>query len=261
MSFSSGSCGNSYYLGTDDCAIMIDAGVSLRRVRKSMQDNGLDMDKVAGVLVTHDHLDHIRHLGSFCKRLHKPVYATEGLHKALSVHTFTSDVIGPCRRIAPIGEWTMVGKFRVHPFIVPHDATETVGYAIETDGYRFVIMTDLGQITEEALAFAKEASTVVIESNYDVDMLLTGPYTHELKMRIIQGCGHLSNDDCALAVKRIFHPKLRNLFLCHLSGNNNTPQRAYDTTASALNELQVPAGVMSLRCLPRSEPSPLFNLL
>ena len=113
---------------------------------------------------------------------------------------------------------------------------------------------------DEAVEFARQADTVVVESNYDMDMLMSGPYTYELKMRIVQGCGHLSNDECASAIKRFWHPGLRNIFLCHLSENNNTHDLAYRSAAEALREMGVEKGTISLRCLPRQYPSQMFEL-
>lgn len=260
MSFSSGSCGNCYYLGTEKGGIVIDAGVSLRRLKKALQENELDMNSFSAVLVTHDHLDHIRHLGSFCKRLNKPVYTTADIHRALARHTFTAPTIGPCRKVLEEGMWNQVGDFKVRYFVVPHDATQTVGYAIEAEGRIFVIMTDVGRMTDEAVEIARQADTVVVESNYDIDMLMSGPYTYELKMRIIQGCGHLSNDECASAIRRFWHPGLRNIFLCHLSENNNTPDLAYHSAVEALAEKGCRKGEVALRCLPRQYPSPMFTL-
>ena len=260
MSLSSGSCGNCYYLGTEAGGIIIDAGVSLRRLKKTLAENGLDFDSFSAVLVTHDHLDHIRHLGSFCKKLSKPVYTTDMIHRALARHTFTASTITPCRRVLAEGEWNEVAGMKVRYFIVPHDATQTVGYAIEVDGRRFVIMTDVGRMTDEAVEFARGADTVVVESNYDVDMLMSGPYTYELKMRIMQGCGHLSNDECASALKRFWHKGLKNIYLCHLSENNNTHELAYRCSAAALEELGVEKGTVALRCLPRQTPSQMFIL-
>lgn len=260
MSFSSGSCGNCYYLGNGNQGILIDAGVSLRKLKKVLQEHDLTTDSFSAILVTHDHLDHIRHLGSFCKRLNKPVYTTETIHKALARHTFTAPTIGPCRRVLAEGETNEVAGMYVRYFVVPHDATQTVGYSIEVDGYRFVIMTDVGRMTDEAVAYAKMADTVVVESNYDMDMLMSGPYTYELKMRIAQGCGHLSNDDCASAIKRFWHSGLKNIFLCHLSENNNTHDLAYSCSAKALAELGVEKGTIALRCLPRQYPSQMFTL-
>ena len=121
-------------------------------------------------------------------------------------------------------------------------------------------MTDIGRMTDEAVEYARQADTVVIESNYDMDMLMRGPYTYELKMRIVQGCGHLSNDECAGAIKRFWHPGLKNIFLCHLSENNNTHELAYACASQALQELGVGKGSVALRCLPRRYPSQLFTL-
>ncbi len=260
MSFSSGSCGNCYYFGDGKNGVVIDAGVSLRRFKKALEENGLSFDSFGAVLVTHDHLDHIRHLGSFCKKLCKPVYATSELHNALARHTFTSAHIASCRQVLPASGGKTLCGMEVRHFVVPHDATQTVGYAIDYDGYRFVIMTDLGRMTDEAVSYASRADTVVLESNYDMDMLMSGPYTYDLKMRIVQGNGHLSNDECASAIKRFWHPGLKNIFLCHLSENNNTPDLAYRCSSGALAEIGVKKGEVSLRCLPRTYPSALFTL-
>ena len=262
MSFSSGSCGNCYYLGDGQKGILIDAGVSVRRLKRALEDNGMSFDSFSAILVTHDHLDHIRHLAAFCKKLMKPVYATSVLHNALLRHTFTSRIIGSYSAVLEDDVYNDINGISVRCFEVPHDATQTVGYSIELDGHRFVIMTDVGRMTDEAVAFASEAETVVIESNYDMDMLMGGPYTHELKMRIVKGNGHLSNDECASAVRRFLHPGLRNIFLCHLSENNNTHQMAHDCTFAALKDVCASSGipVPALRCLPRRQPSPLFTL-
>lgn len=265
MSLSSGSCGNCYYLEHTDSlgnrsAIIIDAGVSLRRLKQILQSNGLDYDSFEAILVTHDHMDHIRSLASYCKRLKKPVYATTVLHSALASHSFGTPYLEQCRRDLIEDAWNTVGCFSVRYFVVPHDATQTVGYAINSGDDKFVIMTDIGRMTDEAVALALEASTVVVESNYDMDMLISGPYTHELKMRICQGHGHLSNDECAASIKRFWHNGLNNIFLCHLSEHNNTPELAYGCARAALKELGVKDGVVNLRPLPRQTPSPMMNL-
>jgi phosphoribosyl 1,2-cyclic phosphodiesterase len=268
ISFTSGSCGNCSLLlrvPEDPLAppsgILIDAGMSFRRLKRGLQEVGLTPDCLRAVLVTHDHLDHIRHLGSFCKRLALPVFTTSVLQDALQRHSFTAGQIVPCRRDLAPDAWNEVAEgFEVQYFEVPHDATQTVGYAIRADGHRFVLMTDLGHLTPEALSFAKEADTVVVESNFDVDMLLGGDYPHELKMRICQGYGHLSNDACADAIRAFWHPGLKNLFLCHLSGNNNTPKRAFDNAAETLRGLGVDPAEVHLRVLPRGEQTPLLTL-
>ena len=259
MSLSSGSCGNCYFLGNGEHALVIDAGVSLRRMKVLLGAEGLSYDSFSSVLLTHDHMDHVRSLDSYCRKLGKPVYATEYLFRAMATWTYPSENVARCRRDLSEG-WNEVDGFRVKWFQVPHDASQTVGYAIYSDDHKFLIMTDIGHMTEEALDLARQADTVVVESNYDVDMLMGGTYTHELKMRICKGSGHLSNDQCADAIKAFWHEGLRNIFLCHLSENNNTPELAYASALAALDELGVERGSVNLRALPRRSPSPLMTL-
>ena len=264
LSFTSGSCGNCCYLGYQsgdgsDCGILIDGGASIRRITSVLRSANIPLSAIAGVLVTHDHGDHIRHIGAYCKRLGLPVWATPAVHGALSRHPSMQDYIPSCRRDFVAGEENPVAPgISVRYFTVPHDATETVGFRILLPGgHRFVLMTDLGAVTPEAMAYASEAETVVIESNYDVDMLLGGDYPHQLKMRIVGGA-HLSNDACAAAIRSFMHPGLRNLFLCHLSGNNNTPRLALDSARAALEDCGVEG--INLRVLPRMVPTPLLLL-
>lgn len=272
LSLSSGSCGNCYFLSDGKSGLLIDAGVSQRRLKKTLMEHGLDADSFQAVLVTHDHLDHIRHLGSYCKHLEKPVYATAELHEALAHHTFTKDYISDYRCVLP-DEGPVRIMLRsdipeeelplVSHFIVPHDATQTVGYYIEWSGVSFFLMTDAGRVTDEAIEYARKSDAVVFESNYDSGMLIGGPYTHELKMRICQGNGHLSNDECASAIRRFWHPGLKNLFLCHLSENNNTPRLAFEATRAVLDELSTAdsqSRKTALRPLPRTSPSGLIIL-
>ena len=261
VSFSSGSCGNCYLLLGPTSGILIDAGVSIRRVKKELESLHLSLPEISAILVTHDHGDHIRSLGSFCKRVGVPVWTTPTLHEALLRHPFTREWIGPCRQNLEAGIWNPVtADFDVQYFVVPHDATQCLGFAIRCGEELFVLMTDMGHATEEALKWASQASTVVIESNYDVDMLLGGDYPQILKNRISHGIGHLSNDACAAAIGKFLHPGLRNLFLCHLSGNNNTPELAYESAREALAASGAAPGSIHLRVLRRGIVSPLLTL-
>ena len=261
VSFSSGSCGNCYLLEGPHSGVLIDAGVGIRRVKKELENLHLDYAAISAILVTHDHGDHIRSLGSFCKRLAVPVWTTSTIHEALLWHPFTREWIGPCRHNLEPHVWNPVTEdFDIQFFEVPHDATQCVGFAIRCEEELFVLMTDLGHTTEEALRWASQATTVVVESNYDLEMLLGGTYPEELKRRITHGIGHLSNADCAEAITRFMHPELRNLFLCHLSGNNNTPELAYESARRALESLGVAPGTVNLRVLRRGVASPLLTL-
>ena len=261
VSFSSGSCGNCSLLLGPHSGLMIDAGVGIRRIKKELEAVHLDFSAVSAILITHDHGDHIRSLGSFCKRLSVPIWTSRTLHEALLRHPFTQGWTAPCRKDLSPGVWNPVTEdFDVQYFVVPHDATECLGFAIRCGEELFVLMTDLGHATPEALRWASQASTVVIESNYDLDMLLGGSYPQYLKDRISQGIGHLSNDACAAAIPQFLHKGLRNLFLCHLSGNNNTPELAYESAREALLAAGAEPGTLSLRVLRRGLASPLLVL-
>ena len=264
-SFSSGSCGNCYYLGVVQdgqpvAGVLIDAGVSIRRLKRELQAEGLSLDAFSAILVTHDHMDHIRSLGSYAKHLQRPIWASETLHKALASHVMTHEYVPDCKRVLKKGEWNEVipGYISVRYFVVPHDATETVGFAIQLPGHKYVHITDCGRMTDEALELCSQADTVVLESNYDLEMLKNGPYPKELQDRIRSGSGHLSNDDCAAAIKQIAHKGLRNLFLCHLSENNNTPELAYESARKAVK--LCPNKPVRLEALPRQTPTKLIIL-
>lgn len=263
-SLSSGSCGNCYFIGIFeesetgsrcDCAVLIDAGVSPRRLKKELQRDGINIDCISSILITHDHLDHIRSLGSYCKHMKLPVWLTPELSRSLSHHFMTAKQLSGLQRELNDG-WNEIipGRINAKYFIVPHDATQTVGYAMTLDGYRFMIMTDAGRVTDQACSLAADTQTLVIESNYDYGMLRNGPYPKMLQDRICGGTGHLSNAECADMVSGLSNDKLRNVFLCHLSEHNNTPQLAFECTRAVLDPS------VRLVPLPRQTPSPLFLL-
>lgn len=274
LSLSSGSAGNSYFLSDGNSGLLIDTGVSVLRMKRTMKAHGLSLDSFQAILLTHNHMDHVRHLCAYSKRLPKPVYATEVLHKAIAAHPMLKDFNAACKRYLPENEpYRLIldpaASEETQPlvthFIVPHDASQTVGFFIEWAGSKFFLMTDAGRVTDEALEYASKADSVVFESNYDPQMLIAGPYPHELKMRICQGNGHLSNDECAEAVKRFWHPGLRNIFLCHLSENNNTPELAFKAVSEVLRSIPAGGGlsakeVTNLQVLPRTSPSVMFTL-
>lgn len=261
-SFSSGSCGNCYFIalvndqGKAEFAFLIDAGVSMRRVKRELEQDGFSLADIKCVLITHDHFDHIRSLGSYCKYLRVPVYSTKMIHSALGRHVMTHEWMPGCRYTLPAGEWyeLLEGRVRVRYFVVPHDATQTVGYAMELDGHSYVHITDCGRLTPEAVQYCAGAQTLVLESNYDTGMLESGNYPEDLKRRIRGGYGHLSNAECAAALSEVMHEGLRNVFLCHLSENNNTPELAFEASRKV-----VPQGTR-LQTLPRQTPCAMVNL-
>ena len=256
MSLSSGSNGNCYWFEGSGGSFLVDAGVSLRSLKAALQTYGIPLEKIGAVLVTHDHSDHIRDLGSFCKKLRIPVWVHPRIRHSTPMGWMTGQWLDPVARLLPAeGAAEILPGIRARSFDVPHDATHTVGYALQIDERKIVIMTDIGAMTPEALACAREASTVIVEANYDVQMLAAGPYPPELQARIRGGHGHLSNDECAAAVKEFMHDGLRNIFLCHLSAHNNTPEKALEAVGRVLGDAEI-----RLVALPRTEPSAMFEL-
>ncbi len=256
VSISSGSNGNCYYLGNEETGLLIDAGIGFRTIKQRLGLAGIDISSVKMMFVTHDHSDHVRGLSTTAARLSVPVYATAKLHNALcQCHYIEGDAKGCCRVIKENVQMELCGgRVKVTAFEVPHDATQTLGYAIDFFGTKFVFMTDLGRVPKYALEYCGYANYLVVEANYDVDMLIHGSYPPDLKARVLDEFGHLSNDDCARMVAMVRHPELRGVFLCHLSKDNNAPYLAHEAVSKALSLCGDPVkdGLM-LNCLPRAE--------
>ncbi len=251
-SFSSGSNGNCYLLSNENTAFLIDAGIGARTLKKRFAEIGLALDKLSFILVTHDHIDHIKHLGSLASRNNIPVLATPAVHESLRYHPCTAGMLkGLICEILP-GEIHCRPGVEITPFNVPHDATETVGYHINFFGERFTIITDVGSVTDDVIKYSRLATHLVIEANYDKKMLSDGEYPLYLKKRISGGNGHLSNDETAKALERICHPGLKNIFMCHLSEKNNDPGLAYKTVYDYLSRSGIEIGKnLNMGCLPR----------
>ena len=256
LSLSSGSNGNCYYIGNDDVSFLIDVGVGGRTIRKRLATLGIDINDVDFVLVSHDHVDHIKYLGSFTEHYHKPVFATKELHRALDNHFCTRGRLYGCVKETEAGVTSECLGVKFTPFMVPHDAHDTVGYHIDFFGTTFTFITDLGAVTNEVVDYCGKAGHLIIESNYDFDMLMNGPYTPELKRRIRNGNGHLSNDQAAELLRKVAGPGVQSVFLCHLSENNNTPELALQSASAAL--LDAGATHILLKALPRRTSSELF---
>lgn len=260
-SLSSGSCGNASLLSCGDTTIMIDAGLGIRTLKKSFKELAIDPKQLAAIFVTHDHADHIRGLESFAVDFSVPVYASPLVYKALHHATYLHGGLMNHLALMELGEPLTLGAMEITSFEVSHDATQNVGYRITGPSGCFSLMTDVGEVTAEVEAAIREANYLVIESNYDEEMLRTGPYPMMLKRRILGGNGHLSNREAADMVTRNYHPDLRFLALCHLSGQNNNPTVAREYMSNALLEIGVqPGRDLQLEVLQRRVISPLYKL-
>ena len=222
ISFGSGSSGNCYYLGTATDGLLIDIGVGIRTLKKNARDYGISLASVRKILITHDHADHIKSVGSFSHDYNVPVYATEKVHDGIDTnYCVQRKLTSEHRKIIVPDETFVLGDFKITPFFVPHDASENMGYEIEAEGVTFVIITDAGSVTEEMKEHIANANYLVFEANHDVEMLQSGPYPQYLKSRILSPIGHLSNTDCGKTLAENMTEKLKHVWLCHLSEENN----------------------------------------
>lgn len=228
----SGSSGNAIYVGCDNANILVDAGMSGSRVCGELRRAGVDPASLDAILVTHEHADHIKGIGILSRKYDLPVYATEGTWHGML------DRIGPVPEknrvyLEPDRDF-FVGGIDITPFPTPHDAAESVGYTFALDGAKLAIATDLGCVRDSWLKHVLGADAVLLESNYDPDMLAAGPYPYDLKKRIASRRGHLSNDDAAAVAVELAKHGARHIILGHLSKENNFPALAMRTCEIAL---------------------------
>lgn len=235
ISFGSGSSGNCAYVGTERGGVLIDAGVDNNFVTAELLRNGIDISAVAGIMLTHDHGDHVKYAYALLRRnRHMLLYCTpKSLNGLLRRHNIPRRIKDYHKAIYKEFPVELAGM-TIIPFEVSHDGTDNVGFAIEASGIRFVITTDTGVITPRAGHYMQQADALMIESNYDAGMLRRGPYPEHLKARIASDRGHLDNADTAAYLATIASPKLRHVFLCHLSHDNNTPETALSAVKTAL---------------------------
>lgn len=233
--FASGSSGNCLLLSDGDTHILIDAGISARRITANLARAHLSWRDLDGVLITHEHSDHISGLKTLIRREAVPVFAPRTVANRLCGML---PGIEECLRVIPVGESFPLGGVRVRAFHTPHDTDESVGYRVEGAGV-FALATDMGEATQEVYEGLRGADTVLLESNHDLERLRLGPYPAFLKLRILSPRGHLSNADSAALARRLADAGTRRLILGHLSRENNRPALALEAVRGALAGLEV----------------------
>jgi phosphoribosyl 1,2-cyclic phosphodiesterase len=261
LSLASGSSGNCYYLGVSGYGILIDAGIGVRAIRKILKEKGLDFEKIAAVLVTHDHADHIKALGCLGEKYHIPIYATGKVHEGIDRSRYVEDTLLQSRRTIEKGQPFTIRDFRVEAFEVPHDSSDSVGYLIEYGNCRFTLATDVGYISDTVSDYLCRANHLVLEANYDEEMLWTGNYPDFLKERVASTTGHLSNHEAADFLATHYRPHMKNIWLCHLSRENNHPELACKTVDLRMAQEGIRVGRdVTLTVLRRMMPSEVFVL-
>ena len=224
ISFGSGSSGNCYYLFTEADSLLIDVGVGVRTLKKHFHNYGLRFEDVHHILITHDHADHVKSVGSLSNDYHLPVYTTRKVHTGIDNNYCVRKKVNPADvHVVEKGVPFTLGEFRITPFGVPHDSTDNVGYQVECGGVTFCLITDVGHITPN---------------------------------------GHLSNTSCGKALAENATEALRHVWLCHLSEENNHPELARKTVEQILRSYGIVAGKdFILEVLKRKTPSEIYKLV
>jgi len=236
----SGSGGNCSYIGCGGNGVLIDAGVSAKKIEQALLDREILPQSIQAILITHEHIDHVQGIKTLVKRYHFPLYGSRGTLEALAA----SGLIPPEAELHEMDGVQAVGDMQVRSFRTSHDSAESVGYTVETaTGRRVGICTDTGVITKDAWDAVQGCHLVQMESNHDVDMVRFGSYPYPLKQRILSDNGHLSNDTCAKALPILAQNGATRFVLSHLSPNNNTPTLAYATSLNALTDAGLTSGI------------------
>lgn len=233
FTLASSSAGNSSYIGALGCGILVDCGICCRSVTSGLAARGIEPERLSGILVTHEHVDHIRGLKVLLKRYNLPLYASAPVLRYLTEY----GLVPESAELHEIDEREFVlGGMLIEPFLTSHDSVGSRGYRVTTpDEHRITVCTDTGFITTGAREHLLGSDAVLIESNYDKAMLMAGKYPYPLKKRIDGKLGHLSNADCAAFLPELVRSGATHIILGHLSKENNLPELAEQTSVSELS--------------------------
>lgn len=231
----SGSSGNSMFVSSDRAKILIDAGLPGKKIDEALKSIKQDPKDLDGIFVTHEHSDHIKGVGVLSRKYDIPIYANA------STWTAMESSIGKIKehniKIIDKRSITEIKDLDVKAFNIPHDSISPMGYTVINKNKQISVATDLGTFTREIYDNIKDSQVILLESNHDVSMLKYGPYPYNLKRRILSEIGHLSNDDCAVAIVDLVKNSLnKRVILGHLSNTNNQPDLAYQTVLNVLRE-------------------------
>lgn len=260
-SIASGSSGNCVYVGDDDTHILIDAGISGKRVKAGLDAIGVDIKRIQALLITHEHSDHISGVGVLSRKYKIPIYSKEKTLKSL-LKSRSVGVIDPeLFHHIEADQGFMLGKIQVMPFASSHDAVDPLCYTFITEEKKIGFATDLGSYNDYIKDHLKGANVLYLEANHDVSMLEVGPYPFFLKQRILSDVGHLSNDLSADLICQLYHEGLDHIILAHLSHENNMPDVAHATVKHEIDaRLALKEGDLYLHVAKRSENSVVVEI-
>lgn len=259
-SIASGSSGNCIYVGSDNTHILIDAGISGKRINQGLSAMGISPGDISGILVTHEHSDHIKGLGVMSRKYRIPIYVSELTRGKIMGSSLCGSIDESLfNRIVPDNDF-IINDIVIHPFRTQHDAVDPLCFTLSKDGRKISIATDLGCYNEYILGKLAESDILFIEANHDIEMLHKGNYPHFLKKRILGEKGHLSNNTTVKLISEICHEKLKCVVLGHLSRENNDPRIAHDSIKVEIDSFNLKTGLqIQLAVAEREKSTEVFS--
>ncbi|GFZ78651.1 putative metallo-hydrolase YycJ [Compostibacillus humi] len=251
----SGSTGNAFYIESEKERLLVDAGLSGKKLDQLFAKIDRNPKDLTGILVTHEHSDHIKGLGIFARKYQLPIYANEKTWKAMDGQI--GKISADQKFIFRMGEVKTFGDLDVESFGVSHDAAEPMFYVFHHEGKKVALVTDLGYVSERIKKTVEAADAYIFEANHDVEMLRMGRYPWNVKRRILGDSGHVSNEDCGLALSEVIDNNTKRVYLAHLSLDNNMKDLARMSVDNILRERGI---VMDLHDTDPEEPTPLYEV-
>lgn len=238
-SIASGSSGNCIYVGTEQTHILVDVGISGKRIEDGLKEINLSSKDIDGILITHEHSDHMKSVGVLARKYKIPVYTTGGTADAICRMSSVGKLPEGIFHEIKADEDFTIKDLTIHPFTIPHDAAQPVGYRMECGGKSVGIATDLGKYNDYIVENLQNLDVLLLEANHDIRMLQVGSYPYYLKQRILGDRGHLSNENAGRLLCRLLHDDMKAIFLGHLSQENNYEALAFETVCSEIGRAHV----------------------
>lgn len=255
----SGSSGNSLFVQNSNTNILIDAGESAKKIVNALSSINVSIENVDAIVVTHEHIDHVKSIGTLSSKYKIPVYATSKTWSAMPAQL--SKIDKSLQRIFSSSTKFTIGDLTLNPFSIPHDAIDPCGFSILNNGKKISIATDLGHVTPEIISNLSNSSFILLEANYDQDILNFSKYPYYLKQRISGDYGHLSNLEAGkLISKLLVNSNLNSIMLGHLSKENNFPELAYKTIVDEIINDKHDVSNLDINVATRIEPSKVINI-
>ena len=261
LSIASGSSGNCLYVGSDDTNILIDAGISGKKVTEGLTSFDINPENLHGLLITHEHSDHVKSVGVLARKYNVPIYGTAETINAMLRSSSIGRIKEELFHVIEPDESFMINDIKVNPFSISHDASNPVAYTFEKGDKKIGIATDLGMYDDYTVERLTGCNALILEANHDIHMLQVGAYPYILKRRILGERGHLSNDNSGKLLCSIYHEGLKHVVLGHLSKENNYPDLAFETVKYELQQFKPDIlESLNLSVAERDEPSSFISI-